>query len=206
MINMNSSNFFKTAIFCLFFALSQQSTALESPTSFVEQVFADLVSQLAELDRSPSANDVESVFRQTLSPHIDYPGLARWTLRDHWKTSDDAQQSAFLSALQKHVMKTYASALTLNESMRLNLDQDVKPGKRLIQVTGRLEGADKGRTNVLFRLVGMDDSWQIFDVGIHGISIAKTLRADIEAVAANGGIDAATAALESGSFQLLSQR
>ena len=125
----------------------------------------------------------------------------------HWSDAFDVgERKAFLSALEKHVMKTYASALTFDKSMRLNLDGDIKPGKRLTQVTGQLEGVGNGSTAVLFRLVGTDGSWQIFDVGIHGISIAKTLRADIAAIAGNGGIDAATAALQSGSLQLLSQR
>ena len=203
---MNKLTFLKPLIFCALFTGAQQVVALESPTMFVEKVFADLVAQLDELQRSPSVNEVETLFTRTLGPHIDYPGLARWTLREHWKNSSEDQRTAFLSALEKHVMKTYASALTFDKSIRLNLDDDIKPGKRLIQVTGQLEGVGSGSTNVLFRLVGTDGSWQIFDVGIHGISIAKTLRADIAAIAGTGGIDAATSALKSGSLQLLSQR
>lgn len=178
----------------------------QSPTTFVEQVFTDFVAQLSNLDGQPSTSQVEGLFEQTLSPHIDYPGLARWTLRDHWKNSNNVQRQAFLGALKKHVIKTYANALAFDKSMRLSLDEKVSPGKRLTQVSGQLETGGRNPMNVLFRLVDIDNGWQIFDVGIHGISIAKTLRADISAVATRGGIDAATTALQSGNLRLLSQR
>ena len=180
--------------------------ATQSPTTFVEQVFTNLVSQLDALDGQASATQVENLFEQALNPHIDYPGLARWTLREHWNNSNDVQRQAFLGALKKHVIKTYANALALDKSMRLNLNKKINPGKRLTQVSGQLETAGNNPLNVLFRLVDIDNNWQIFDVGVHGISIAKTLRADIAAVATRGGIDAATAALQSGNLRLVSQR
>ena len=199
-----------TRLTCLLTALLllgiAQVNASESPTTFVEQVFTDLVAQLTALDGQPSTRQVENLFEQTLSPHIDYPGLARWTLRDHWNNSNDIQRQAFLGALKKHVVKTYANALAFDKSMRLSLDEKVSPGKRLTQVSGQLETGGRNPMNVLFRLVDIDNGWQIFDVGIHGISLAKTLRADISAVATRGGIDAATTALQSGNLRLLSQR
>ncbi|MEM7465598.1 MAG: ABC transporter substrate-binding protein [Pseudomonadota bacterium] len=164
-----------------------------------------MVDEFNAFHATPSSADVESMFATSLSPHIDYPGLARWTLREHWENSSPEQRDAFLDALRKHVIKTYASALSFDKNMRLQLDQDVKTGKRLVQVSGTLQNKDSESTNILFRIVGKEGQWQIFDVGVQGISVAKTLRADIAAVAGKGGIDAATHALTNGNFQLVSR-
>ncbi|MGR8947813.1 MAG: MlaC/ttg2D family ABC transporter substrate-binding protein [Gammaproteobacteria bacterium] len=203
---MKASLIKHTLISCMLL-VSHIAAATTSPTSFVERVFDDLVVQIRALDNRPTNADIEALFAETLDPHIDYSGLARWTLRDHWNDSSDVQRVAFLTALKKHVIKTYASALTFDGDTRLNLNQDVQSGKNITQVSGTIETAESSQTNVQFRLVGSDGgSWQIFDVGVHGISVAKTLRAEIAAVAGQGGIDAATSALSSGKFQLVSQR
>ena len=204
---MNKANTFRAAIFGGLFLMCQVTVAsITSPTSFVEGVFEDLVQQINAFGQTPSTGDIEKLFSDTLDPHIDYQGLARWTLREHWNGSNDAQQLAFLTALKKHVIKTYASALTFDKNTRLDLHEDVKAGQRITQVSGTLKTAQSSGTDVQFRLVGGDDGWQIFDVGVHGISVAKTLRADISAIVSNGGIDAATSALSSGNFRLVSQR
>ena len=189
---------------CLF--VQQSQAAADSPRIVVEKVFEELAVEFRSFDTTPSARQIEVLFAEKLSPHIDYPGLARWTLREHWTNSEELQRSAFLVALQKHLLKTYAAALAFDKSTSLNLDQDIKSGKRLTQVSGTVSTASSSNTDILFRLVGNDGRWQIFDVGVHGISVAKTLRADIAAIAGHGGIDAVTAALTTGDFRLISQR
>ncbi len=155
---------------------------------------------------TPSTNQIETLFKEKLTPHIDFQGLARWVLREHWENSQEIQKDAFLVALQKHLIKTYAAALSFDDSISLTINEHVKSGKRLTQVTGTLKSNESVGTKVLFRLVEDKTSWQIFDVGVHGISVAKTLRADVSAIAGQGGIDAVTAALTSGNFKLVSQR
>ena len=204
---MKNVSIFSAVIFTGLLLVCQATVAsVTSPTSFVEEVFEDLVDQINAFGQQPSSSDIEQLFAQTLDPHIDYQGLARWTLREHWSGSNDTQQLAFLTALKKHVIKTYASALTFDKNTRLDLDKDVKAGQRITQVSGTIKTAQSNDTNVQFRLVGGDGAWQIFDVGVHGISVAKTLRADIAAIVSNGGIDAATSALSTGNFRLVSQR
>lgn len=177
-----------------------------TPAMFLTTVFSDLVGEYQALEQTPSSNEIQRLFADILSPHIDYLGLARWTLRDHWDNSGDIQRSEFLLALEKHVIKTYASALSFDRNSSLSVDSEIKQGKKLIQVSGTFSTPDAGTTDVLFRLIDADGNWQIFDVGVHGISVAKTLRADFTAIANRGGIDAVTAALSSGSLRLVSQR
>lgn len=187
--------------------IAQRSQATpQSPTVFVETIFAELTDDFRSLSSTPSTNQIETLFKEKLTPHIDFQGLARWVLREHWENSQEIQKDAFLVALQKHLIKTYAAALSFDDSISLTINEHVKSGKRLTQVTGTLKSNESVGTEVLFRLVEDKTSWQIFDVGVHGISVAKTLRADISAIAGHGGIDAVTAALTSGNFKLVSQR
>ena len=178
----------------------------QSPTVFVETIFTELTDEFRSLSSAPTTNQVEALFKEKLSPHIDFAGLARWVLREHWTNSEDIQKDAFLVALQKHLIKTYAAALSFDDTINLSVSDQVKSGKRLTQVTGTLTSAESNATKVLFRLVEGSSSWQIFDVGVQGISVAKTLRADVSAIVGRGGIDAVTAALTSGNFNLVSQR
>lgn len=187
--------------------LTQQSSATsESPTVFVESIFTTLTEEVQALATTPSNAQIEALFKDKLSPHIDYSGLARWILREHWADSEALQRDAFLVALQKHLIKTYAAALSFDENTNLTLDKDVVSGKRLTQVSGTLTTTESNSTDIRFRLVQGPNAWQIFDVGVQGISVAKTLRADIRAIAGQGGIDAVTAALSTGNFRLISQR
>jgi len=146
--------------------------ALPSPQAEVQQMVDSVLEVLQDADLSVS--EKKQLISGRVQRFLNIDSMARRTLGQHWDDASIEQRQRFADLFIQVLEKTYLNRIeSYSEgSVRYQM-QRVKGDKAIIDtviLSGEME------IPVQYKMIYVDNSWQVFDLVIEGISLIRNYR------------------------------
>lgn len=158
-------------------------------------VSKQMMSALSDSGAASDMEDLRKIVDKHLVPHIDFRNSSSLVLAQHWKTADESQRIEFINQFRAFLVRFYTEALggyVKTREIPKNLisfddDVEVKSAKQVF-VTSHVKQPDGGTVPVVYRML-WNQSWQVIDVSLSGISMVKTYRGNFVSTVDSKGLD-----------------
>jgi phospholipid transport system substrate-binding protein len=145
--------------------------------------FCDRTLQIVS-DPQSGAADRERHFRTLIDEYFDFPAIARFVLGRYWHAASEDERQQFISAFQGHMVRANVerfSELYSGETFTVRAARSEGDGITIVPVQILRPG---GQPPVVleWRVEGTPAGLRIRDVGIAGISMARTYRDEFASV------------------------
>ena len=164
----------------------------QSPNEVIEEAMDLTDKALNGRKKELAANpeELHAVIDGILLPRFYRRGAARYVLAKHARTATPEQLDAFIEAFYASLVRRYADGVLEFDSSKI----EVLPfkgdlTKRSVRVKTKVTLDGGNVTPVDYRLVSVDDRWQIMDVVIEGISYLATFRSELESELRQSSLD-----------------
>ncbi len=146
--------------------------ALPSPQAQVQQMVDSVLEVLQDAELSVS--EKKQLISGRVQRFLNIDSMARRTLGQHWDDASIEQRQRFADLFIQVLEKTYLNRIeSYSEgSVRYQM-QRVKGDKAIIDtviLSGEME------IPVQYKMIYVDNSWQVFDLVIEGISLIRNYR------------------------------
>jgi len=136
-------------------------------------------------------------------PLIDFPGVARGVLGNHWREASPEQRARFTQAFRRFLESVYVTAMAIYADQIISHARNIsypplqlRDGSReaVVRTLIRLHGGMKVEVNyIMHRVAG---HWKVHDVSVLGISLAKIYRTTFAREIRRRGLDGLIIELE----------
>lgn len=173
-------------IIIMVFLNFQLFSTINDPIKFIENIIQKTKPALIE------KNIIQ--LEKIMEENLDFNEIIILIIgKNIWESAIERQKLEFLNELKKLMLKTYTKTVCyyidsdivflpiknnnnlLNNQKRIQLNTVMKKNNRNV--------------NIVFRLIRNNDSWLIFDVIIEGVSILKSLKAQLSEIIRIKGLD-----------------
>ena len=169
-------------------------TALAGPAAAsVEEDAAAFVTQLGNrliaVLETPSGEKRHAAFAQWLHESFDLELLAERALGPYRSLASGSELAAYRQAFVGYIEVVYEDRLDMFVGYRFDVKKTRAMSDRDVIVRTRVTGPDGAHQVVDFRLGrGDDDSFQVFDIAVEGLSMLRTQREEFGAVIQRDGM------------------
>ncbi|MEM7542255.1 MAG: ABC transporter substrate-binding protein [Pseudomonadota bacterium] len=166
--------------------------AVSGPAELVRAIVEKVIGQTKIEHPAGKPHDPEylrALFEREISPHLDFDSITRWVAGARWNQFRTAEQLVLVNTLRAHVVRLYASLLARGSEVNVELKECTHNTGRSARVDGTLETDGGKKFAVQFRLVNNGGVWQLYDLAVDGVSLARALRADLWPVLRESGIE-----------------
>ena len=182
----------------LFLLSSFAAAAIDDPQQLVrttgETVLAEVTARRAELEADPRL--VYPLVESTVVPHFDFRRMSQSALGRFWRRATDAQKESVTREFREMLVRTYATALLGYSGQTIEyLPVKAAAGATKVLVPTRIASGGAPPVPVNYRLRLNDDSWQVYDVVIDGVSLITNYRSQFASLVRRDGIDGLITAL-----------
>ena len=182
--------------------MAQEAT----PAELIESTAGNLLEQIQERrdEFSEDPEALKELVRDQLMPLLDQTYSARLILGRHGRGIPVEKINEFSLALANALTNRYSTGLLRFESrdqMEV-LPANPNDNERLTRVRTRIKLSNGGTAPVDYAFRKTDEGWKVFDVTLEGVSYVMTFRNQLGPKVASEGIDAVTAELKSGNFEV----
>lgn len=200
---------FALFISLLFFTLifSLPSKANDAPLRLVQesadQLFAALDEHAARIRTDPAF--LYDLVNEMLTPLLDFDGVSRLILAQHWRSATPEQRARFTVAFRNTLVRAYALQLVEHADKRVRvIPQRSQTTDRLALVVSEII-VGQGRPNipVTYKLRPVQGEWKVFDVEVEGLSFITNFRTNFGAEIDRHGLEALIMRLERGDESLV---
>lgn len=166
--------------------------ALPSPQAQVQQMVDSVLEVLQDAELSVS--EKKQLISGRVQRFLNIDSMARRTLGQHWDDASIEQRQRFADLFIQVLEKTYLNRIeSYSEgSVRYQM-QRVKGDKAIIDtviLSGEME------IPVQYKMIYVDDSWQVFDLVIEGISLIRNYRSSYGEIIRREGYEGLFARME----------
>lgn len=129
-------------------------------------------------------------FRELLSESFDINTLARFALGRYWRVADENQREAYVDLFRTMIIDVYSGRFNDYQGQRFTIEKARMANDKDAIVTSNVlppEGEDGQRINIDWRVRYKNNSYQIIDVIVEGVSMSLTKRSDFSSVIQRGG-------------------
>jgi phospholipid transport system substrate-binding protein len=161
--------------------------ALESPTAVVQHTADAVVAVLA--DKSLTTPQKRSKVEQIVYAHFDFTTLSKLVLARNWKQLSPAQQHDFVEEFKRHLSVTYGRNVETYNNERAVITGDRQESNGDWTVKTKIVRPSAEAILVDYRLRKQDDSWQVIDVIIEGVSLVANFRSQFQEILSSSNPD-----------------
>lgn len=173
-------------------AVAQAALAIaQEPHELVSTVIHRVISKVGCIggEDGATAEQVQAVFEQEISPHLDFVTISRWLAGEKWAAFTPGEQGELVAVVRSHIIHVYAALLARGTSVDIEVDPSSTVRTRSARVGAILATPDGQSYEIEFRLIRSEDSWKLFDLSVGGLSFARSLRAELAPVIGSGGLE-----------------
>lgn len=168
------------AIFTL--VISPFSLALDNPSDWLTAKTTMILSEIsaADLDLEDSVGQA-ALAERVIIPHVNVEGIAMRAVGRPWRQVSDVDRARFITGMKSRLLELYGGAFSQFKAADLNVlsERISKRGDRAI-VNTRLRRPGEDWLAAEFRLIVVDNEWQVLDVAIEGVSLLSSYKAQID--------------------------
>jgi phospholipid transport system substrate-binding protein len=177
----------------------------EDPQPLVEEKIDELIRRLRE-NAEQIRSDQSIAYRisdELMTPHIDFPRIARLVIGKYWKSASPAQQQQLIEEIKALLVRSYVSAMTsyvddiialADKEAITYLPSRYQTGDKKASVRANITLEGGQAADVQYQLYYRDE-WKIYDIRIEGISLAITYRTSFGEQIKRDGLDGLIAQL-----------
>ena len=180
-----------TAAFAAFFVMVSADARASGPETDARRFVEVFGNQVVALIKSPgiSANEQQTRLRMLLLANVDFEGISRYILGDHWNESTPEQRRDYQSLFAKYALSLFSRTL-LERGVEgftvVGLDR-LKGSEALVHT--RIQQPQGKALQWSWQVHESNGRYRAVDLVMNGVSLANTYRAEIGSVVANLGID-----------------
>ncbi len=188
---------------------SVPSKADDAPIRLVQesadQLFAALDEHATRIRSDPAF--LYDLVNEMLTPLLDFEGVSRLILAQHWRTASGEQRARFTEAFRNTLVRAYALQLADHADKRVRvIAQRSQTTDRLALVaTEIIVGQGRPNIPVTYKLRPVQGQWKVFDVEVEGLSFITNFRTNFGAEIDRHGLEALIVRLERGDESLVEQ-
>ncbi len=195
-MTFNIKKYLILSFFLVFGSVSAPTYSVDLPAEGARDLIkfaAETVISYAKTNRTALQEDPTDLYitvNEIISPHVDFPRVARWILGKHWRKASQEQRLVFQDEFRKLLIRTYAKALLKVSDEKLiypPLKGSVKNGKYTVR--SALVLPDGRKFTVQYRMHNKDQSWKIYDISVEGVSLVSTYRSSFATEIRKVGLD-----------------
>lgn len=193
---------YKHLLLVIIFTFSTASYAADnkqSPNELLNEVANTLFGQIktANLQGSSKSESMHKIVEQYLMPHIDIKYVSFKLLGKHARKMPKDRINDFFTAVQNHLVGTYANALMNYDDQQVIFDDRAsKVNNKYATVKTRIINADKPSIDLQFKLrKSKAGDWKIYDMVAEGISLLSAKQKEISGRITQQGLEQTIVAL-----------
>ncbi len=176
------------AALALAFLLPLQAAADEGPVPELRKAVDEVVAILFPGGVATDPVGAMPKVREVIDRHFNFDVIARRSLGRGWDRLTEEQRGRFSSLFAELLMSSYADRLTGLSQPDIEWGGSRELGSRRLEVDSSI--IYKGsRYEVIYRLVDMNGSWEIYDLVIEGVSLVGNYRSQFTSVLDRRGPD-----------------
>lgn len=149
---------------------------------------SEIVGSVSAVLRDPALQDTgrhlerQARVRAIIDEGFDFEVMGQQALGGRWQALTPAQRDEFVGLFAELFKRSYTRLVLrfLGERTTSYLTESVAGDRAAVETI--LEGGKDGRLPVGYRLADKDGRWQVVDVVIDGVSLARNYRAQFERV------------------------
>jgi phospholipid transport system substrate-binding protein len=155
------------------------------PLAIVRETLDQVLEILAREDLSAAerAQEVEKIAEH----RFDLATISRLVLARRWKELSPEQQEEFVEEFGTLLSRSYGTRITSYEQERVAIRGHRFEPRGDLTVMTRVEGGTADGIEIDYRLRKRDDTWEVIDVIIEGISLVSSYRSQFAEILARGG-------------------
>ena len=161
--------------------------AADGPSVVVQETADAVVAVLA--DKSLSTEQKRAKIEQIVYAHFDFTTLSRLVLARNWKQLSPAQQHDFVEEFKRHLSVTYGRNVESYHDERAVITGDRQESGGDWTVKTKIVRSGAADILVDYRLRKQDDTWQVIDVIIEGVSLVANFRAQFQEILTSSNPD-----------------
>ncbi len=167
--------------------------------SLVRQI-SNIVIETAKTDpaiQSGNLRQIVALVDTEVMPHVDFEAMTRSAVGPAWRTATSQQRSSLQEQFKSLIVRVYAGAISQVRQQSVEILKTV-PAAGATQVVVQTEVRGQGRPIKLdYRLeqVGGGGEWKIIDVGVGGLWLIQSYRAQFAQQLSKGGLEGLLASL-----------
>ena len=189
-----------TALLALIALSSSAADVDGSPNAVIESAVASFAEQLDGRKDELSENRAElySIVDSILLPRFDQRFAAQVVLAKHWRTASEEQQTRFIEAFYRALLRKYSDGILEFDPGRITvLPYRGDASKKRTKVRSTVLLDDGSKVAVDYDLVKRQVGWLVFNVVIEGVSYVVNFRAELDSEIRASSLDAVIERLES---------
>ena len=160
----------------------EKSAAEEFIKSNLDAVFTILQKE----DLSQQAKESEVI--EIVSPMFDFELMAKLSLgKKYWPGLSVSQKERFTEQFIKRLRQSYLNKLTAYTNEKIIYESPVAVKKKVHVPTLLISKGKK--ISMLYKLYSSNNTWNIYDVEIQGVSIIRSYRSQFNEILQNGTFD-----------------
>lgn len=189
-------------------AISNEAGDPEHALLLAKSVASQMVGALRSNETRTNMSELRTIVDKHLVPHIDFRNSSSLVLAKHWQTASETQRVEFITQFRAFLVRFYTEALggyvktreIPEDLIKFNDEIEIKSPKQVF-VTSNVKQPDGGTVPVVYRML-WNQSWQVVDVSLSGISMVKTYRGNFVSTVESKGLDSLIVQLKERNEQL----
>jgi phospholipid transport system substrate-binding protein len=173
--------------------------AEDSPNAVIESSVELLTEQLdgRQEELAENREELYEIIDGILMPRFDRRFAAQVVLAKHWRTASEEQQTRFIDAFYRALLRKYADGiLEFDPEMITVLPYRGDATKKRTRVRSTVKMDDGSKVAVDYELVKRKAGWLVFNVVIEGVSYVRNFRAELDSEIRASSLEAVIERLE----------
>ncbi len=167
------------------------SAAAETPSRLVR----DLVQTIGSFKptNNGSLSETDRAHNTAAAKHanamLDFPSVSKQVLGRYWKKRTATEQQRFTELLTElFVHVAYPKSASFFSDFEVNIIEERVTGQRAV-VSTTVSDPKEGLISVDYKLKKQDDTWQVRDIVLDDVSLARNLRSQCQKIIAEHSYD-----------------
>ncbi len=180
----------KKLVVSAIFALLSSSVLAATPSEFLKKQSSGVL-ELVQKEKNVKDFKKELNSSMKIDDVIDFPGLARTTLGNAWRTATDEQKAEFTKEFRDFLFNFYGTAMYAFKDAKIEYKSEVTDGNNSV-IKSTITYKDQGRTkeaDVTYIMSKQNDTWKITDVTMEGITLSFMYRDSFTNIISKKGLD-----------------
>lgn len=176
-----------------FMIVAQSCWARQDPLELVRET-ADRVLNEVTVHKSTLNKDTSGIYvlvSTHVLPHFDFTNMTQSAMGKYWRRADSEQKKLLVDGFRELLVRTYGVALLHYSGEKISyLPVRESDDKNRVTVQTKISEVKGGpEIPVDYRLKYNDETWQVYDVVIDGVSLVSNYRTSFSSEIRRVGID-----------------
>ncbi len=170
-----------------------------SPLRLVEVTVNEVVADMNANQELYSADGeaLRAMVYERIVPHFNFRRMTQLAMANHWASATPAQRDTISEGMLDLMVRTYANAMFTFRNTPIKMLGERRTGERGAIVRLSVTNASSGQpVDVQLRMENRNDTWQVIDVVVGGISMVITYRGTFADEIRRSGIEGLVASIQ----------